>query len=724
MRGKDATLRAIKAGVMLGAATLACITPFVMQAQAGESGESVQPPACTAAGDSKSALTVDDVLHLHGQGLGRANPFGAYDVSHDGKRVAVQIGRRLDDLRAHATFTFFWLHADIGVYDIATSRQVAFLDDAARGDSWASPFWSPSDRYLALTHVGPNSLDRELYTWDVGRSAPKQIVPGALAASLRFAIGDPNGRAGAYAWLDSVTLVTAMLPPGTGTLDQDDAIAEWPKLWNVASSGMRASASITDAHLPSFIQPAHPTLGDSLTLWRINVRTGQRRALLRTHSLRGRTPRDILISRDAQWIAFTPDVRPIDASAASIPPLNRAETELILINLRDGRILHPLPGRHVTLTRWSDDDSTVGARLIGDTVVQVRRDGSVFRPDPPVIEPITRRPPTPRSLANAPDVPHVETRVDDAGEHLLVRRGNTLRTIISLDQDIAKLDVCRPWYVRYTTDTGDTVFARITMPPGYSKGTRYPLIVQMYPGTVHTKAEQRSDTSTYPQPGDNWLPALLAARGYVVLEPSMPLSGGGADRASEFPGDILPAVDSLIKFGIADPDRLGIDGISFGGYGTAMVIEQTHRFKAAVLRNGLYDLISMYGQFNPTRRLADDANEQLWAPGWAEGGQGHLGVPPYGHWDTYLEASPLMHVESISTPVLIIGGDMDYAAPLSQSEELFTALNRLGKPVRFIRYAGEAHGNASPAGIRHMLNEMTDWFDGWLKRGEPSTSPP
>ena len=718
MRGNHGTSRARKIWLIVGAVTLTCIAPVAMHAQtreSGDSGQSTQPSACTATGDNRPGLSAEDVMHLRGQGLARVNPFGGYDISHDGKRIAVQIARRIDDIRAHATFTFFWLHADLGVYDIATSRRIAFLDNAAGGDSWATPFWSPSDRYLAVTRIGPKSLDRELYTWDVGRSAPKQIVPGALAASLRFAIGDPNGRAGAYAWIDSVTLVTAMLPSGTGTLDQDDAIAEWPKLWNAASSGQHVSASIIDAHLPDFISPAHPTPGDPLTLWIINVKTGARRALIKMPSLRGRTPRDILISRDAQWIAFTPDVRPIDASAP-IPKLNRAETELILVNVHDGRILHPLPGRHVTLTRWSDDDSTVGARVSGDTIVQVRRDGTVLRPNPPVIKSITERTPArPESKADA-ERPRVETRVDDSGEHLLVRRGKTVRTIVSVDQDITKLNVCRPWFVRYTTGTGDTAFARVTMPPGYKKDTRYPLIVQMYPGTVHTKADQRSDTTAYPKAGESWLPPLLAAHGYIVLEPSIPLSDGGANRASEFPGDILPAIDSVVKFGFADPDRLGIDGVSFGGFGSAMVIEQTHRFKAAVLRNGLYDLISMYGQFNPTRRLADDADQQLWAPGWAEDGQGHFGFPPFGHWDAYLQASPLMHVESITTPVLLISGDMDYAAPLSQSEEMFTALNRLGKPVRFIRYAGEAHGNASAPDIKHMLNQMTDWFDGWLKR--------
>jgi dipeptidyl aminopeptidase/acylaminoacyl peptidase len=329
------------------------------------------------------------------------------------------------------------------------------------------------------------------------------------------------------------------------------------------------------------------------------------------------------------------------------------------------------------------------------------------------ISPASR--PAPASAeASAPSRARVITRVDGTGEHLLVARGKDTVKILSVDDDVSKLAVCRPWNIRYATQSGDTVYARVTMPPGYVAGKRYPVLAQIYPGTVHTRAEAAGDTLPYVRLSTSWEPALFAAHGYVVVEPSIPLSGGGADRAKEFPGDVLPAIDSLVAFGVADPDRLAIDGVSFGGYGTAMTIEQTNRFKAAIARNGLYNLVSMYGQFGPPRRLADDAGEWLWAPGWAEGGQGHLGAPPYGHWDLYRDASPLTRVDAISTPVLIVAGDMDYAAPLAQSEELFTALNRLGKPVRFIRYPGEGHGNASAADLRHLIGQMTAWLDAWL----------
>ncbi|MEP6764452.1 MAG: prolyl oligopeptidase family serine peptidase, partial [Gemmatimonadaceae bacterium] len=93
--------------------------------------------------------------------------------------------------------------------------------------------------------------------------------------------------------------------------------------------------------------------------------------------------------------------------------------------------------------------------------------------------------------------------------------------------------------------------------------------------------------------------------------------------------------------------------------------------------------------------------------------------PPYNHWDLYGKASPITHVDSITTPVMIISGDMDYAAPMEQSEEFFTALNRSGKAVRYVRYPGEEHGNASAANIIDQFKQMTNWFDAWFAKDVP-----
>ena len=96
---------------------------------------------------------------------------------------------------------------------------------------------------------------------------------------------------------------------------------------------------------------------------------------------------------------------------------------------------------------------------------------------------------------------------------------------------------------------------------------------------------------------------LYAARGYVVLVPSMPLDGFG-DRGvyAQIPNGLMPALDRLVALGIADPDRLGVFGQSFGGYSVYALVSQTDRFKAAVAMAGITDLASNYSEFDPTAR--------------------------------------------------------------------------------------------------------------------------
>ena len=150
----------MKKGVLLLAGALFGIAPGVLPAQRGARP---QPPACSEPTAGKRLPTVDDVLQLRGEKLARTNPFGAYDLSRDGSRIAVQIRRPIAAVRAHATSSFFWLHADVGVYDPRKARRIGFLDGTEQGDSWAAPFWSPDGRYLAVVHVGPASLDRQMY---------------------------------------------------------------------------------------------------------------------------------------------------------------------------------------------------------------------------------------------------------------------------------------------------------------------------------------------------------------------------------------------------------------------------------------------------------------------------------------------------------------------------------------------------------------------------------
>lgn len=210
---------------------------------------------------------------------------------------------------------------------------------------------------------------------------------------------------------------------------------------------------------------------------------------------------------------------------------------------------------------------------------------------------------------------------------------------------------------------------------------------------------------------------LLAARGYAVLMPSMPLrpspgdGGPASDPYMELTKGVLPAIDKVIELGIADPARLTVMGQSYGGYSTYGLITQTNRFKAAMAMSGMVDLVSYYGIFNSPWRYESYSQESLGQESVLESGQGRMGNPPWKDWGRYIRNSPLFYVDRVQTPLLVVHGDMDTAVPMEQAEEFFRALYRQGKRARFVRYWGEGHVFTSPANIRDFWTQVYAWLD-------------
>jgi dipeptidyl aminopeptidase/acylaminoacyl peptidase len=199
----------------------------------------------------------------------------------------------------------------------------------------------------------------------------------------------------------------------------------------------------------------------------------------------------------------------------------------------------------------------------------------------------------------------------------------------------------------------------------------------------------------------------------------MPLRGGltgkGAldDPYLELGKGVFPAVDKVVEMGIADPKRLVVLGHSYGGYSTMGLIEQTNRFKAAIAVSGLADLVSLYGGLNGVYRYRQNGYENKipQTTAWAETGQGRMGNPPWKDLGRYLRNSPLFYVERVQTPILLIHGDLDTQASITQSEEFFAALYRQGKRARFVQYWGEGHLFISPPNIRDYWDQVYAWLD-------------
>jgi dipeptidyl aminopeptidase/acylaminoacyl peptidase len=287
--------------------------------------------------------------------------------------------------------------------------------------------------------------------------------------------------------------------------------------------------------------------------------------------------------------------------------------------------------------------------------------------------------------------------------------------MLRLNEYLAGITLGRDTLMTYVGTDGDSLRALVTLPVGYQPGQRYPVVVEVYAGSVYR------DTVVHPTIVEVPIPLhlqMLAAHGYAVLEPSIPLPGGG-DAAIDLTKGVMPAVDKLIEIGIADPNRVAVFGHSFGGYTTYALVAYTHRFKAAIASAGTADLVSEYGTFSTKTRYLSEAMDDPDGMMWSEFGQVGMQVSPWENLWRYLRNSPLMFADRISTPLLIIQGDQDFV-PMMQGEEMFSALYRQGKRARFVRYWGEGHSLSSPANIRDLWKEIYEWLDTYVT---PAPSP-
>jgi len=304
---------------------------------------------------------------------------------------------------------------------------------------------------------------------------------------------------------------------------------------------------------------------------------------------------------------------------------------------------------------------------------------------------------------------------DRTGTYLWVKRrkerrfGNILETNTFL-RNIYEGELRK---VEYRGLDGQKLNAWIILPFGYEEGKRYPVVAWVYASTVYS---DEPPPAVFVRMNEGIHPfnlQLLAAHGYLVLLPSMPLKPWGEtnDPYLELTKGVLPAIDKLVDLGIADPGRIGLMGHSYGGYSTYGLITQTTRFRAAVALAGISNLVSWYGTFAGSERYGTFPHEDPIRI--HQGENGWMGNPPWKDLARYLRNSPINYVERVETPLLIIQGDLDFV-PIQQGEEFFTGLYRQGKRARFIRYWGENHSLDSPANIRDMWQQIYTWFDEFL----------
>jgi dipeptidyl aminopeptidase/acylaminoacyl peptidase len=269
------------------------------------------------------------------------------------------------------------------------------------------------------------------------------------------------------------------------------------------------------------------------------------------------------------------------------------------------------------------------------------------------------------------------------------------------DAFMAKIKVVTPEYVKFKSKDGTTVAGYLYKPLDYVAGKKYPTLLHPHGGPV---GAYYGDFNHFSQ--------LFAANGYVVLEPNPRGSSGYgqdfckaifADWGNKDYQDDMAMVDYAIAQGVADPDKMGVGGWSYGGISTDFIIAQTTRFKAAVTGAGSAFFASLYGH----DQYILDYDMELGHPWENRAG-----------WD---KISPIYKVANITTPTLFMGGDIDWNVPILGGEQMYEALKSLGRETELVVYPGEYHGFKTPSHIKDRLERNLSWYAHYVKAdGSPA----
>lgn len=254
--------------------------------------------------------------------------------------------------------------------------------------------------------------------------------------------------------------------------------------------------------------------------------------------------------------------------------------------------------------------------------------------------------------------------------------------------------------VHWTSLDGIPLTGMLFKPDGFDASQEYPMMVYFYEKMSNGLHQYRPPVTARSSISFSF----YVSRGYVVFVPDIPYKVG-------YPGEsalnaVVPGVTMLINQGFVDPDRVGVQGHSWGGYQIAYMITESDLFAAAEAGAPVVNMTSAYGGIR-------------WASGMSrmfqyERTQSRIGG---SLWETplrYLDNSPLFQADKIKTPVLMLHNDDDGAVPWYQGIEFFVALRRLQKPVWMLNYNGEGHGLSKYPNKRDFAIRMQQFFDHYL----------
>ena len=573
-------------------------------------------------------------------------------------------------------------HSGIWIYDIATDRP-RFLVSVASTDAWLGSLtvknfaWSPDGS--AIAYVGTDSLApvAPLPTGDVPGAADVKVY-SRIMYKTRTGFSD-NRRTHIYV-VPTACGGAAMCPPRVLTPGSfDEHSLDWSP----------------DGHRIAFVSDRSPDPDNSYAndLWTVDVATGQTTRLTDTPSAEFAP----VWSPDGRQIAFPAWRRPHNTKDSP------AEDTHAWVMSADGGAPRPIAAsldRRVAQVSWSPVGATVYFTAADHGSISIYRASAAGGPAQRLTTCLCQS--QQYSLdRGARSMVYVQNDLTHPSEVWVAGADGRGARQLTHDQDslLARVQPAATESFEFVSFDRTPVQAWLVKPSGLRPGQRYPLILSIH-GGPHG-AFGNTFTATTP---------LLGGHGYGVLSIN-PIGSSGYGQAfsdgsvRNWGGgdyqDLMAGLDTAIQRNAwIDTTRMGVTGGSYGGFMTDWIITQTPRFKAAVSLFSVSNLVSFYGTSLYTDLIEAEFN----------------GLP----WDNYpllWQWSPLAHVASARTPTLFLHGEVDHDVPITQSEEMYVALRKLGVAATLARYPGEGHGFHRPAHILDSVLRTEAWFDHYLGGG-------
>jgi dipeptidyl aminopeptidase/acylaminoacyl peptidase len=636
-------------------------------------------------------------------------------LSPDGQWIAYVVSTT--DTKEDKSNTHIWLVS----YDGKTDRQITFSQD-----SESSPRWSPDGKYLAFTSSRPGKA-RGNQVWLLDRNGGEAMqlteFKGRLqgyewapdSKRLAVTIGDPDPEAEASA----SPAPGPPKPPKPIVIDryrykQDGAgyllsgRHTYIYLYDIASrkldrltNGKWDESSVSwspDGSRIAFMSNHldDPDRDPSAQLFVAEAKAGStEKALIPANTRAGRSRPEW--SPDGKWIAFLEGDEkkygaysmdhlmfvPADGSAAATRVKAVDDLDRGVSGLRysaDGK----------SLTAFVTDDRAVYPISITENKVQRLM-------NPPVV--ITNS-----TIGGGHTV--VTSSTDTKPTEIYAMEGGSLRQLTHQnDALLAELQIASTEDVNFKSKDGTEVHGLLTKPVGYTAGTKVPMLLRIHGGP---NGQDQHSFSVERQ----W----FAANGYAVLAVNY---RGSAGRGQSFSRaifadwghfeveDLLAGVDHVVQMGVADPDRLGVGGWSYGGILTDYLIATDTRFKGATSGAGTAFTVAFYG----TDQYIIQYDHEI-GPPWNPKA-----------WETYVKLSyPFLKADRIKTPTLFLGGERDFNVPVQGSQQMYQALRSLGVDTQLIIYPNENHGIQRPSYVRDRYERYLAWYEKYVRKSPLPTN--